>query len=263
MKAYYYIIRVRILTAIAYRFEVFSHLGVNTLLLLTSVFLWQTVYRNTSEMAGVNKSQMIIYTVMAVIIGTVFRTDIHWRVNERIHDGHISFDIIRPIFLPLFWLAEDIGTALSNLAMYLLPLIAISVLLKNPPLPADAGAFLLFIPAFFLSFFIVWLMSAMIAMVAFWALELGNLSLVKDTIIRFLSGSIVPIWFFPESFQNICWYMPFIYIYQGPIGIYIGKYDIKEGLKILIIQITWVFILSLIFTGIWSRAKKRVLIQGG
>lgn len=263
MKPYYYIARIRVLISFTYRFEVFSGLAVNTVLLLTSVFLWQTVYRNTQVMSGVNKSQMVTYAIISVILGTILVSDIHWRINQRIREGNISLDIIRPVRLPLFWLAEDFGIAFSSILLYILPLLIISLPLGQLPLPASLTAFLIFIPSCLLSYIILWLMSAMVAMIAFWVLELGNTFIIKDAIIRFLSGSIVPLWFFPKSFQNICRFMPFMYTYQGPLGIYIGKYNIQQALIIMGIQILWIFILSLIFIFIWSRARKRVQIQGG
>lgn len=48
----------------------------------------------------------------------------------------------------------------------------------------------------------------------------------------FLSGSVVPIWFFPDWFQRISALFPFIYIYQFPIGLdMVGKKKTQSFIK--------------------------------
>ena len=46
---------------------------------------------------------------------------------------------------------------------------------------------------------------------------------MKKHLIRLLSGSIIPIWFFPDWLADILNLLPFVYIYQLPLDIYIGS----------------------------------------
>ena len=106
-------------------------------------------------------------------------------------------------------------------------------------------------------------MSAMVGLVSFWVAELGNLGMVKDAIVRVLSGSLVPLWFFPSSVQRVSQWLPFQYTYQTPIGIYIGIMPAGDAIKAIGIQAAWVVVLSLLLAWIWKHARGKVMVQGG
>jgi ABC-2 type transport system permease protein len=130
-------------------------------------------------------------------------------------------------------------------------------------MPANAWAVGGFLVSSLFSFAILWLMSAMVGMVSFWVAELGNLGMVKDAFVRMLSGSLVPLWFFPAGVQNISEWLPFQYTYQTPIGIYIGMTSASDAVKAIGIQGLWIGILSLLLAWIWKRARSKVMVQGG
>jgi ABC-2 type transport system permease protein len=89
------------------------------------------------------------------------------------------------------------------------------------------------------------------------------MGVVKDTIVSILSGSLIPIWFFPEGVQKVLAYLPFQYTYQTPLGLYIGKITVSEGLLQILIQFVWIVILGGLTIIAWRRARRNVLIQGG
>jgi ABC-2 type transport system permease protein len=123
--------------------------------------------------------------------------------------------------------------------------------------------FLLFIPSCLLSYGILWLLSALVGLIAFWVMELGNMGIVKDSIVRVLSGSIVPLWFFPESVQNVSKFLPFQYTFQTPLGIYIGETGPAAALSSMAVQAVWIGILFLLLAAFWKKTKTKTLIQGG
>ena len=78
-----------------------------------------------------------------------------------------------------------------------------------------------------------------------------------------LSGAMIPLWFFPEWLRNAMYCLPFVYMYQEPLSIYIGKYTPAECLIKLGIQLAWLVGLAVIFMFAQKRATSRVLVQGG
>ncbi len=107
------------------------------------------------------------------------------------------------------------------------------------------------------------MLSAIVGLIAFWAMELGNFGMVKDSIVRILSGSVVPLWFFPDSVQTISKFLPFQYTYQTPLAIYIGAIDPLDAAGVMGIQLVWIAVLYAVLYVVWSKAKKKTLIQGG
>ena len=92
---------------------------------------------------------------------------------------------------------------------------------------------------------------------------MGPMIAVKGYLIKLLSGSIIPLWFFPKGFQKILECLPFVGIYQVPLGIYIGKYTMEEIFFRIGIQMLWVLALLAGFIFLQKKMADRVLIQGG
>ena len=78
-----------------------------------------------------------------------------------------------------------------------------------------------------------------------------------------MSGSIIPIWFFPESVAKVLSALPFVYIYQLPLSIYIGRGSRSDLIGQMKIQFLWLVILSVIFFYVGSRVTRKVMVQGG
>ena len=260
---YYYIARIRVLMAMEYRFDVFSSIAVQVILMISTIYIWRTAFQNEGAVRGVTLQQMQAYSVMSALLATFWTARVADVVRDRVSQGQISTDLIRPTDPLFLWLAEDVGQAVCSLLTKGVPLLACGFLLVGAIGPASWQAVLFFLPACVLSYLILWLMSALVAMVAFWTIEFGHLNMVKDAMVGILSGSFVPLWFFPDWFARICGWLPFIYTYQGTLGIYVGKTQGWESARVLGMQLAWVLGLGLWLVVLWKKARSKVLVQGG
>lgn len=264
LQAYWYITKMKLLTNLTYRFEVFTSVATNLILTLASVFLWQTAYKGGSgTVQSLSLQDITTYTILSITISTIFVCDVQNTIYYKIREGQIVTDFYRPIPLLACYLAEDIGEMFSSLLNRALPLIVFASIFFGIPWPASIQDFLLFLPSCLLSYAILWLLSALVGLIAFWVMELGNMGNVKDSIVRVLSGSIVPLWFFPDTVQTISKFLPFQYTYQTPLGIYIGNTSTSDAFTAMAVQAVWVGLLFLVLAAGWSRTKKKTLIQGG
>lgn len=263
MTSYLYLIKLRLLTALTYRFEVFASIGTNIILMFASVFLWKTAYRGVDTVAGLEERQMVTYAIVSILLGAVFTCNVENVINGRIREGEIATDLIRPVNLMLCWLSEDIGESVCAIAIRFAPLLVLATLFFQAPLPSSLTAGVLFLLSCLLSFGILWLLSALVGVAAFRILELGNMGIVKDAIVRLLSGSIVPLWLFPKSVVKISAFLPFQYTYQTPLGIYIGKLAPAQALSSMAVQGLWIAVLGLLLVAAWNKAKRHVMVQGG
>ncbi len=264
LQAYWYITKMKLLTNLAYRFEVFASVGTNFILMLASVFLWKAVYSGGSQQINALSLQdLTTYTILSIMLSSVFVCGVQDTIYYKIREGQIVTDFYRPIPLLACYLADDIGGMLSALINKVAPLFLFAALFFGIPWPSSVLSLLLFIPSCLLSYGILWLLSALVGLIAFWVMELGNMGMVKDSIVRVLSGSIVPLWFFPESVQTISKFLPFQYTYQTPLGIYIGNIGTMEALTAMGIQFIWIAFLFMLLAAGWKRTKTKTLIQGG
>lgn len=263
MRAYAYITKMRIMSALAYRFEVYASIGTNLFMLLATIFLWNTAYNGIGSVESMNREMMVTYAILSVLLSNLFSCNVQNLINERIREGQIAVDLIKPVRLLGCYLAEDIGSVVTSFMNKVLPLFIFSAIFFQVPAPASWLDLLLFVPSCLLSFAILWLLSALTGLIAFWVMELGNLGIVKDALVRVLSGSLVPLWFFPQTVQQISVYLPFQYTYQTPLGIYIGKLSHAQALQAMGIQALWVALFAAIVAIVWKRAKRSTMIQGG
>ncbi len=251
------------LTNLAYRFEVFAAVGTNIILLVASVFLWQAAYVGIDQVQSMKLDDLITYTVLSILLASVFICNVQDTIYYKIREGQIVTDFYRPIPLLASYLADDLGSAISAFVNRMLPLFLFAAIVFGPPLPASWMHLVLFIPCCLLSYALLWLLSALVGLAAFWVMELGNLGIVKDSIVRVLSGSLVPLWFFPETIQRISVFLPFQYTYQAPISIYIGAVSLTQALQGMAVQCFWIVLFALLLSWAWKRTKTKTLIQGG
>ena len=163
--------------------------------------------------------------------------------------------MIKPINVFGIYFAEDIGNIIALVFQNMLPIFIIGSLMIKLPAMANPKDIPLFVISVIESFLINWLVAALFGMIAF--------ILVQKHLLRLLSGSIIPIWFFPVGVQKVLEGLPFVYIYQLPLSIYIGKGSSVEYLSQMRIQFIWFVVLSVVFFLVQNKVTRKVMVQGG
>lgn len=263
MKPYIYIAKLKIQSVLAYRFDVFSSIILQTIVMFAVSYFWIAVYGNMTSTEGVTKDSMLIYTIISTLMSSLLIAEVEDRIIRSVRTGSIATDMIKPVSLFGTYLAEDLGAVIVTFFQKTLPLLIIGSLFIHSLVPASGIQLILFLCSFTLSYVINWIFSAVFGMWIFSAISMGPMSSVKGHIIRLLSGSIIPIWFFPKWLENILNLLPFTYMYQLPLGIYIGKYHGETALTRIGIQVLWVGILLMTFFILHRKIMNKVLVQGG
>lgn len=262
-KAYLYVYKTQIQKTIAYRFDVYGNIFMQCIIMFASAFFWRALYRGVDTVQGIGVENMLVYTVVSSMMAVLFTTGVENRVIRSVEKGTVAMDMLRPINLFGIYFFEDLGNITALFFQNLLPIFLIGSICIAVPKPVSIGAFLLFFVSFVMAFFINWLSAVCFAMWAFTAINMEPMVQVKKHLIRLLSGSIIPMWFFPEWLSNILNVLPFVYIYQLPLDIYIGKTDAAGAAPRLCIQCAWVCILFGLFCILQKRVTRKVMVQGG
>ena len=234
------------------------------IILTVNAFFWRAVYAAAGgPVRDTTLEEILKYSIMSGVLFCFFSTTVEEKIRERIREGNVAVDFIKPINPFGMYFAEDVGGILVNTVQKALPLIIFACVFISVPAPASSARFLLFFISASFSFVILWVIAAIFGVLNFWLIDIGNIGGVKNYIIAFLSGSIIPIWFFPDMIQRILAFTPFIYIYQTPIAIYIGRTPMNEAYFAILIQMVWAALLIWFFTLIKNRAMGRLIVQGG
>lgn len=248
---------------LAYRLEVWTMLIMQCLLMVAQGFFWRAVYGDTEAVHGVTGNTMITYAMVSTLMSSLYYMGVEDRITDAVKSGSIATDMIKPINLFSLYFAEDVGNIIFNFFTSTIPTFVVGLLVFGLPMPASPLHFVFFLISFALGYGINWTFSAIFALIAFSQINLGPAFSIKYHFVNMLSGAMIPLWFFPQWLQTALYYLPFVYMFQEPLSIFIGKYDTGECIEKLIIQAIWFTVLALIFVYAQSKATKKVLVQGG
>jgi ABC-2 type transport system permease protein len=232
-------------------------------LLVTTVFFWKAAYSNTNFVSAAALSEMIQYSIVSTFISSFFSPTVEGSMRSNVRKGNVAVDFLKPISIMGMYFAQDIGCIIGNFFQKFIPIFIFASIFFGPPLPSSFENFVLSIISTALGFLILWFIDAIFGLFYFWVIDLGPIGVIKSLIIDFLSGSFIPLWFFPSQVAAVMKYFPFMYIYQSPISIYIGKTTASQALFILLIQVFWVAVLFLCCYLLQKKAFKNVVVQGG
>ena len=263
MMKYFYVIKTQIIKSMTYEFNVYGNIIMQTIIMITSAFFWKALYKDQSMVGGVDAQSMLTYIIISSALSVLLITNVERRIEKSVEQGTVATDMIKPVNLFGVYFAEDIGSILALTFQNMLPILLIGSLMIKVPAMADIRELPMFIVSVILSFLINWLIAALFGMMAFTAVNIDALIQVKKHLLRLLSGSIIPIWFFPDSVAKVLSALPFVYIYQLPLSIYIGRGDRAEQLFQMKIQLLWLVILSILFFYAQNRVMRKVMVQGG
>lgn len=263
IQIYGHIYKTQIIKSLTYKFDVYGNIIMQAILMVASAFFWKALFHNCETVQGVNVDSMLTYTVVSSMISVMLATRVENRIMTSVEKGTIAIDMMRPVNIFSVFLAEDLANVTALIFENLIPVFLIGSIFIKLPVPASATSFILFLSSLFMAFWMNWFLAAIFGMWAFWVIDLNALLQVKKHLIRLLSGSIIPIWFFPEWLQNILNLFPFVYLYQLPLNIYIGKYTTDSLIQGLLVQLAWMIFVMVLFFFLQRKVTSKVMIQGG
>jgi ABC-2 type transport system permease protein len=246
-----------------YRSQALTHIGSVALRVFLLSTLWTALYRNNGAQAGISLPAMITYATLALLLDLIYGVNGAYVVREKIREGSIAIDMMRPISVPLSVFADTVGQTLFA-ALQIVPALLIALLLVRIQLPASPAAAAAFLPSVVLGFCVNFCLDMMMATITFWTMEIFGVQLMVQFISSLLSGSLVPLYFFPAGIlQNLALASPFAAIYNAPLSIYIGKTAGAGILGMLGFQALWAVIFGAGAFALWRVAERRVVVQGG
>ena len=262
IQVYKQVVKTQIIRSMAYKFQVYGNILMQCILMLAGAFFWKALFKNSDNIQGVNVDTMLVYTVVSSMISVFLTTGIERRIITSVEKGTIAIDMMRPVNIFSVFLAEDIAGVIALIFQNLLPILLIGSIMIGFPMPHSLEGFILFLISIFMAFWINWFIAACFGMIAFWTINMDAFVQVKKHLIRLLSGSIIPLWFFPEGIRKVLEWLPFTYLYQLPLDIYIGKYNNGTLVRGLLIQSGWLLGLLILFLFLQKRVTGKVMIQG-
>ena len=267
MKIYIQFIKNKLQASMTYRSDLVISTVASLIKLFIQVFLWTALYNGklqiNSNSGIITIKEMITYSILSTGISVFTGNGVIYMVSEKIKSGEIAMDLIKPFSFKSLLLCETIATNISTFFIKFIPILSIGIIIFGFNIP-PWRYIVLFIITVVNSMLINYMICYLLGLVAFWYLNTWQFDrLLRSSIMAILSGSFLPLWFLPKVVSDISGYLPFRHIFFTPISVYLGKVDLQQALVLIVQQILWVGILTVIERVIWNKGTKKLVIQGG
>jgi ABC-2 type transport system permease protein len=261
LEPYYFFALKAIAREGTYRFEVFTSIASLAVRVYLLRVVWVALYARNAAPHDMQLHTIITYSTVALLMGLILDIDQTRLLHDKLHDGSIVVDMMKPISVPFYLFADGTGEVMFHAAL-IVPSLALALLIVHidvPPAPV-LGAFAV---SFFLGYFVGFCLNFMLNCIAFWTLEISAVQLIMTWVTDLLGGQIVPLLFFPEAVQQAIFALPFAAMFSTPLLIYIGAIPPERYVEVMGLQALWIVVLGGIATVMWRAGTRRVVVQGG
>jgi ABC-2 type transport system permease protein len=260
------IVRIGVLNERAYRMR----LVVAPIMLAVQLYLydrlWTAVFSHTKTAAGLTLRQTLTYSLMALLIAHIrwnARTfNVRDALSIAVREGTIAYWFLRPISPGRFYMWRQIGDMLYGAGWVL---VGYAVLLSTGVIaePSGATSAVVFAVSLLLGQVVLYYLGQIVDVCMFWLLSNNGIARMYYFIQDLLSGVFVPLPFMPGAVLVLATWLPFSAGINVPLSLYVGRIPTKHAGVELALQLLWVCVLAMVTKWLWSRAARRVTVQGG
>ncbi len=263
MGAYIEFFKRSFLQQYAYRINSFIQIASSMLKLFVQVSVWSALYHNTGEINGISLQDMISFLIINLIITSIANTNIGNQIGQRVSEGTIGIDFIRPVSFKFYLISEDMGAAFFKILFNVLPVCIFASLFWGVQFPARLSHIILFAVSMILGIALMYQIDYVLGLLAFWFKTAFYMEWFSRAFFELFAGTFVPLWFYPHVLYKISQYLPFRYVLFDPISIYLEKVSTGSANDIILVQLIWILLLQLIEYVMWNQIRSIVTVHGG
>jgi ABC-2 type transport system permease protein len=268
MKKYLHVIGIGIQNNLTYRFNYLTRTLFGFIPLTAMLMLWQTIYKEKGAGATVGTytlAQMISYYLVVTIVDalTAVNED-DWQIAGDIKDGNINQFLLKPADYLWFRLSLFFSGRVTYMAVAFVPVVLLLVIMRDYfVFPSNWTTLILFLFSLFLTALLQFFLSYMMAMLAFWVLEVSTFIFILYAFEYIASGHMFPLDILPPVLEKALYFTPFPYQLFFPVGIYMGKVTGADLIQGLVVQLGWVALAYMLARIAWARGIRKYGAVGG
>lgn len=230
------------------------------------LFVWSALYGASGETAinGRTLSETMIYVLVSQTCTALVSADFASTIENRMRTGVIEYNFIRPLSPRMIFVGEGLGESMYALLRTAIPVVVLGVILI-PQLSFSITPvyLLLFLTSLLLGYAVSTVFELLKGMFAFWFVNVYILNWFMDLFYVLLSGSYVPLWFYPNWLRAIAAVLPFQAAYYLPVEIFLGIRDIPGCFAALSVQFFWIIVLWVLQEFLWRKSVYKLTVLGG
>lgn len=243
---------------LSFRFDILASALITLSKILFAMIVWGAIFGTRETVSGFTLQGMITYYIISAILAQLDMSDgIGGEVAGRIRDGTFSKYMVVPVGVFRHFLWQTLGTAaiylLFNLLAVLLWVFVFGLEFAVAASPAIWGLAALMVA---LGLVFMAQLNFFIGLLAFKFLDVGTFLMIKENIVAFITGTIVPLALLPAGLVSAMRVFPFYYVTYLPSMLLIGRNEAEAAPGVLIL-LGWVLLLCVVNTVAYRVLRKR------
>ena len=246
--------------SLVYRSSVLFRIIGSIFFVFVQIALWTFIFKHDDEMT----KYMISYVILSNIIGLFYSDQIRGEIGGKVSSGMFAIDLIRPVNIITMSYQRTLGSLASKIILSGIPVILVfmPLLINSFSTTMPINILYAFI-AVVLGHYINMLLYSLIGFMSFIFLQAGWVSRIVGDTIRFFSGALIPLSFFPDWLRTIADLLPFKFLYSFPLELMLNNKGTEYVLSNFTIMIGWIVVLTTILLLSYKGAINRCTVQGG
>ncbi|HHP1111511.1 MULTISPECIES: ABC transporter permease [Bacillus cereus group] len=262
MRKYWEMLKLQIKLDTSYVFWYWAGTFAIIVKLCTLYYFWTAVYENKETVGALSLSNMLTYMVIALLLEQ-YVSGVGTNLAKMIKHGDVAMELMKPYHLLDKLVAMDIGQKISNSIRTTFPMLLFAIWFVGIKLPQSLESCGLFIISVVLGILIGTQLDLIIGILAFWTVNIWGLRLLRESVIQFCSGALVPLSLYPQWFQEISMFLPFQSMVYVPVSIYTGSLLGDEAYMAITTQFIWLFLITMLVRFLWALSIRKITIFGG
>ena len=225
--------------------------------------LWQYIYTDESQLInGYTMSQMIWYVLITEGLWSGTRNkSLTNQISDDIKSGNIAYNINKPYNYVFYIIAKHLGEITIKSIMYSIVVVIIGVCFIGKIDGFKFETIPLIVLSIVLGILINSMIRILISLLSFWIEDASPFHWVYDKLILVL-GTIFPIEMFPRFIQPYMKFTPIYVVTYGPARLIIN-FGIGAFTKIIIAQIIYLVVVTLLLVILYEKGVKKLNVNGG
>lgn len=253
MRAYIRVLINHVSASLTYRWNILLGIGVQMVQLLTTLFVWRSIFAEQNLVQGYTLAEMTTYLVLTSLLGVTFSSMHIFRLSTMVRKGTLNAYLVRPYSFLGDSFAVFMGSKVVELAI---TVAAITGFLAMGYIPAGQVSLwsLVLVGSNLLLLFVF---GSLLGTLSFWLIEMWPLKPLYNSLMALMGGLLFPLDLLPGIWPKLVGYTPFALFGFVNARALQGALSASEMSQYIVVSFTWSILFLAVYLILWRRGLRK------
>lgn len=246
---------------LSYRFDVAMTVLFTISKILFAYILWGAIFSENETVSGFTFKMMLSYYIISSFLSQIEMSQVvSVEMSERIRDGTFSKYMVIPLNTRGYFIAQTVGAIVFYLVINLIGTIVwVFIFGANFVITNNIITILLAILMIVLGLLFMIQLNYFLGILAFKFLDIDIFLMLKNNMISFITGGLIPLALLPQGIISVMRFFPFYYVTYLPSMLLIGRNENEALIGVVVLSI-WLLFFTILNKITYN--KLRVMFDG-